>query len=45
MSNYIAIIHKDPKNDFGGSFPDLSGCISAGGTIDEAKELMNTNLR
>ena len=29
MSNYIAIIHKDSKSDFGVSFPDLPGCISA----------------
>lgn len=44
MSNYIAIIHKDPKSDFGVSFPDLPGCISAGRTIDEAKELAQEAL-
>ena len=38
MTNYIAIIHKDSRSDFGVSFPDLPGCISAGRTIDEAKE-------
>ena len=44
MSNYIAIIHKDPKSDFGVSFPDLPGCISAGRTIDEAKEMAQEAL-
>ena len=44
MSNYIAIIHKDSRSDFGVSFPDLPGCISAGRTIDEAKELAQEAL-
>jgi predicted RNase H-like HicB family nuclease len=44
MSNYIAIIHKDSKSDFGVSFPDLPGCVSAGRTIDEAKELAQEAL-
>lgn len=44
MSNYIAIIHKDPESDFGICFPDLPGCISAGRTIDEAKELAQEAL-
>ncbi len=22
MANYIAVVHKDPKSDFGVSFPD-----------------------
>lgn len=35
--NYIAVIHKDPKSDFGVSFPDFPGCISAGRTLEEAK--------
>lgn len=37
--NYIAIIHKDPNSDFGVSFPDFPGCISAGRTIKEAKTM------
>ena len=39
MANYLAIIHKDPKSDYGVSFPDFPGCITAGGSIDEAKEM------
>ncbi len=37
MANYIAIIHKDPDSDFGVSFPDFPGCISAGRNLDEAR--------
>lgn len=33
---YIALIHKDPDSDYGVSFPDLPGCVSAGETVEEA---------
>ncbi|MBB3808750.1 type II toxin-antitoxin system HicB family antitoxin [Pseudochelatococcus contaminans] len=33
---YVAFIHKDPGSDYGVSFPDFPGCISAGSTVDEA---------
>jgi predicted RNase H-like HicB family nuclease len=36
---YVAIIHKDPDSDFGVSFPDFPGCITAGRTLDEAKDM------
>ena len=39
MSNYIAIVHKESKSDFGVSFPDFPGCITAGKNIDEAKDM------
>ena len=39
MANYIAIVHKDPDSDFGVSFPDFPGCITAGRNIDEAKDM------
>ena len=39
MTNYIGLIHKHPKSDFGVSFPDFPGCISAGNTLDEAKAM------
>jgi predicted RNase H-like HicB family nuclease len=39
MRHYIGIIHKDPGSDFGISFPDFPGCISAGSTLDEARSL------
>ncbi len=44
MSNYIAIIHKDQDSDFGVSFPDFPGCISAASTIDEAKDMAQEAL-
>ena len=44
MANYIAIVHKDPKSDFGVSFPDFPGCITAGGNIDEAKDMAQDAL-
>lgn len=36
MRYYIALIHKDADSDFGVSFPDFPGCVSAGSTLDEA---------
>ena len=44
MANYIAVVHKDPKSDFGVSFPDFPGCITAGSTIDEAKDMAHDVL-
>ena len=35
MANYIAVVHKDPKSEFGISFPDFPGCITAGKNIDD----------
>jgi predicted RNase H-like HicB family nuclease len=37
--DYVAIIHKDPDSDFGVSFPDFPGCITAGRTLDEVKDM------
>jgi predicted RNase H-like HicB family nuclease len=39
MPSYIALIHKDPTSDYGVSFPDLPGCVSAGATLDEARAM------
>jgi len=44
MTNYIAIVHKYPRSDFGVSFPDFSGCITAGSLIDEAKDMAHDAL-
>ena len=44
MANYIAVVHKDPKSDFGVSFPDFPGCVTAGSTIDEAKDMAHDAL-
>jgi len=44
MANYIAIVHKEAKSDFGVSFPDFPGCITAGKNIDEAKDMAQESL-
>jgi predicted RNase H-like HicB family nuclease len=44
MANYIAVIHKDPNSDFGFSFPDFPGCITARRTIDESKDMAHAAL-
>jgi predicted RNase H-like HicB family nuclease len=44
MANYIAIVHKEAKSDFGVSFPDFPGCITVGKDIDEAKDMAQEAL-
>ena len=36
---YIDLVHKDADSDYGVSFPDFPGCISAGNTIEEARAM------
>jgi predicted RNase H-like HicB family nuclease len=36
---YIAYLHKDRKSDFGVSFPDFPGCVTAGKTLEEARRM------
>lgn len=45
MVDYIALIHKEPDSDFGVSFPDFPGCITAGSTLDEARRMATEGLR
>jgi predicted RNase H-like HicB family nuclease len=33
---FPVIIHKDPDSDYGVTVPDLPGCYTAGGTVEEA---------
>jgi predicted RNase H-like HicB family nuclease len=44
MANYIALIHKDSDSDYGVSFPDFPGCVTAGETIDDAKDMAQEAL-
>ena len=37
MKHYIALIHKDAEGDYGVSFPDFPGCVTAGTTLDQAR--------
>ena len=39
MRYYVALIHKEDDSDFGVSFPDLPGCVSAGLTLSEASTM------
>jgi predicted RNase H-like HicB family nuclease len=36
---YIAYLHKDGKSDYGVSFPDFPGCITAGATLEDARRM------
>jgi predicted RNase H-like HicB family nuclease len=36
---YIAYLHKDRTSDFGVSFPDFPGCVTAGKTLEEARRM------
>jgi predicted RNase H-like HicB family nuclease len=42
--HYIAYLHKDRKSDYGVSFPDFPGCISAGRTLEEARRMAEEAL-
>ncbi|TPK92652.1 type II toxin-antitoxin system HicB family antitoxin [Mesorhizobium sp. B2-4-12] len=37
MKQYIGLIHRDAGSDFGVSFPDFPGVITAGKNLDEAR--------
>jgi len=41
---YIAYLHKDKNSDYGVSFPDFPGCITAGRTLDEAARMAQEAL-
>jgi predicted RNase H-like HicB family nuclease len=44
MRQYIALIHKDADSDYGVSFPDFPGVVTAGRTLDEARALAEEAL-
>jgi predicted RNase H-like HicB family nuclease len=44
MSSYIGLIHKDADSDFGVSFPDFPGVVTAGETLDEARQMAEEAL-
>src|SRR3954468_22091467 len=44
MRHYIGLIHKDADSDFGVSFPDLPGLVTAGTTLDEARDMAEEAL-
>jgi predicted RNase H-like HicB family nuclease len=44
MRNYIGLIHKDTGSDFGVSFPDFPGVVTAGTTLDDARAMAEEAL-
>lgn len=44
MASYIALIHKDAESDYGVSFPDLPGCVTAGTDLDDARAMASEAL-
>lgn len=44
MPDYIALLHKDAHSDYGVSFPDFPGCVTAGRTLEEARTLATEAL-
>ena len=41
---YIAYLHKDKNSDYGVSFPDFPGCITAGSSLEEARRMASEAL-
>ena len=44
-TKYVAVIHKDRNSEYGVSFPDFPGCISAGKNLDEVYEMAQEALQ
>lgn len=42
---YPALIHKEADSDYGVSFPDFPGCVTAGATPDEAHAMAEEALQ
>ena len=39
MTTYIALLHKDEASDYGVEFPDFPGCVTAGRTLEDARQM------
>ena len=44
MRSYLAFIHKAPDSDYTVTFPDFPTCITAGDTLDEARDMAREAL-
>jgi len=44
MPHYIGLIRKDADSDFGVSFPDFPGAVTAGKTLEEARAMAEEAL-
>ncbi|MBX9467475.1 MAG: type II toxin-antitoxin system HicB family antitoxin [Rhizobium sp.] len=44
MHNFIGLIHKERDSDFGVSFPDFPGVVTAGTDLDDARHMAEEAL-
>ena len=44
MQQYIGLIHKERESDYGVSFPDFPGCVTAGRDLDDARSMAEEAL-
>ncbi len=44
MRSYIGLIHKDADSDYGVSFPDFAGLVTAGTDLDDARRMAEEAL-
>lgn len=44
MRNYIGLIHKEVESDYGVSFPDFPGVVTAGTDLDDARRMAEEAL-
>lgn len=44
MRQYIGLIHKDAESDYGVSFPDFPGVVTAGTSLDDARAMAEEAL-
>ncbi|RUV16586.1 MAG: hypothetical protein EOQ55_01015 [Mesorhizobium sp.] len=44
MRQYIGLIHKEDASDYGVSFPDFPGVVTAGASLGEARDLAEQAL-
>jgi predicted RNase H-like HicB family nuclease len=44
MRSYIGLIHKEANSDFGVSFPDFPGVVTAGKSLDDARAMAEEAL-
>ncbi len=45
MPSYIGLLRKDTDSDFCADFPDFPGCVTAGGTLEVARQRAAEALR
>lgn len=44
MRQYVGLVYKEDASDYGVSFPDFSGVVAAGASLEEARELAEQAL-